>query len=147
MSQIQACVVSLENAVPELWLNDGKTSFDFLISLVLENLNYQISCGVPIFYLCCCTLKLNSPWESDTMEGGKSKGGLATHVERKSRYLLAGKLSNKLAATYTATTLNLFALISQDAIKTMTVDNGSEFARFKEIETNLGIQVYFADPY
>ena len=86
-------------------------------------------------------------WESDTMEGGKSKGGLATHVERKSRYLLAGKLSDKLAATYTATTLNLFALISQAAIKTMTVDNGSEFARFKEIETNLGIQVYFADPY
>ena len=86
-------------------------------------------------------------WESDTMEGGKSKGGLATHVERKSRYLLAGRLRDKLAASYTATTLNLFALIPQNALKTMTVDNGSEFARFKDIEAKLGIQVYFADPY
>jgi len=33
-------------------------------------------------------------WESDSMEGGKSKGGLATHVERKSRYLVASKLNN-----------------------------------------------------
>lgn len=40
-------------------------------------------------------------WEGDTMEGGKAKGGLATYVERRSRYLLAAKLTDKKAATMT----------------------------------------------
>lgn len=85
-------------------------------------------------------------WESDTMEGAKSSGGLATHVERKSRYLLAGKLVNKLSATYTATTIKLFSQVPELRIKTMTADNGSEFAGFKEIEQRTGVSVYFADP-
>ena len=29
----------------------------------------------------------------------------------------------------------------------MTVDNGKEFARFKELEDNTALTVYFADPY
>ena len=29
----------------------------------------------------------------------------------------------------------------------MTFDNGSEFARFKDIEITTGIMVFFADPY
>lgn len=86
-------------------------------------------------------------WESDTMEGMKSSGGLATHVERKSRYLLAGKLGNKLSATYTAMTIKLFSPVPRMHIKTMTVDNGSEFAGFKEIERGTGVSVYFADPH
>jgi transposase, IS30 family len=86
-------------------------------------------------------------WESDTLEGARSSGGLATHVERKSRYLLAGKLDNKLSATFTATTLKLFAQVPKRRIKTMTVDNGSEFAKFKEIEQHTGVSIYFADPH
>ena len=31
--------------------------------------------------------------------------------------------------------------------KTLTVDNGKEFARFKELEDKTGLIVYFADPY
>src|SRR5664280_174593 len=30
---------------------------------------------------------------------------------------------------------------------TLTLDNGKEFSRFKEIETKTGLTVYFADPY
>ena len=40
-------------------------------------------------------------WEGDTMEGGKGSGGIATHVERKCRYLLAAKLIDKKAITMT----------------------------------------------
>ena len=40
-------------------------------------------------------------WESDTMEGAKGKGGLATHIERKSRYLIAARLHDKKAETFT----------------------------------------------
>ncbi|RCS56455.1 IS30 family transposase, partial [Parvibium lacunae] len=31
--------------------------------------------------------------------------------------------------------------------ETLTLDNGTEFARFKEIERRTGLRIYFADPY
>jgi transposase, IS30 family len=31
--------------------------------------------------------------------------------------------------------------------KTLTLDNGKEFSQFKMLETNTGLEVYFADPY
>ena len=34
-------------------------------------------------------------WEGDTVEDKKGTGGIATHVERKSRYLIAAKLTDK----------------------------------------------------
>ena len=32
-------------------------------------------------------------------------------------------------------------------LKTLTFDNGKEFALFKQLEQALGLQVYFAHPY
>jgi len=86
-------------------------------------------------------------WESDSMEGGKSKGGLATHAERKSRYLVAGKLDNKRSDTFMAVSTALFEQIEPRFIKTFTVDNGSEFSQFKTLEAATNSKVYFADPY
>jgi len=86
-------------------------------------------------------------WESDSMEGGKSKGGLATHVERKSRYLVAGKLSDKRSETFMNVSNVLFSNIAPSLVKTFTVDNGSEFAHFKTLEVATKSKVYFADPY
>jgi len=86
-------------------------------------------------------------WESDSMEGGKSKGGLATHVERKSRYLVAGKLDNKRSDTFMAVSAALFKQVESRLIKTFTVDNGSEFSQFKTLEEATNSKVYFADPY
>ena len=86
-------------------------------------------------------------WESDTVEGAKGSGGIATHVERKSRLLIAGKLSDKCAETYSQSTISSFELIPEKWRKTLTVDNGKEFAKFKQIESATGMKVYFADPY
>ena len=86
-------------------------------------------------------------WESDSMEGGKSKGGLATHVERKSRYLVAGKLEDKRSDTFMRVSSLLFEIINPALIKTFTVDNGSEFAQFKTLEEATNSKVYFAVPY
>ena len=86
-------------------------------------------------------------WEGDTVEGGKGMGGLATHVERKSRYLKAGKLLDKTADTFTKTTHRLFKTLPKRLRKTLTVDNGSECAGFKSIEKLTGMAVFFADPY
>ena len=73
-------------------------------------------------------------WEGDTIEGKKSSGYIATVVERKSRYLLASKMENKMAATLTAQGTKSFRSIPRKMRKTLTVDNGSEFAQFKEYE-------------
>lgn len=86
-------------------------------------------------------------WESDSVEGAKSKGALATHVERKSRYLVAGKLANKTSDTFMSVSIALFEGFNPKHIKTFTVDNGSEFARFKKLEQATDSKVYFADPY
>ncbi|MEE9445310.1 MAG: IS30 family transposase [Cocleimonas sp.] len=72
-------------------------------------------------------------WESDTMEGGRSLGGLATHVERKSCFLVAGKLMDKRSATFMDATIKAFKFMDERLIKTFTTDNGSEFAEFKRL--------------
>jgi len=86
-------------------------------------------------------------WEGDTVEGSKGGGHLTTHVERKSRYLIAGKLNDKTAAETSKITATAFRRIPRKLRHTLTLDNGKEFARFKEIEKNTGLTVYFADPY
>ena len=81
------------------------------------------------------------------MEGAKGKGALATHVERRSRYTLTRKLTNRRADTFSRATINAFRSIPGKLRKTMTCDNGKEFARFKDIERRLKLTVYFANPY
>jgi len=86
-------------------------------------------------------------WEGDTIEGKKSTGYMATHIERKSRYLIAAKLRDKTAESLTVQSMKAFWRIPKKMRKTLTVDNGKEFARFKELEEKTGLTVYFADPY
>jgi len=86
-------------------------------------------------------------WEGDTLEGAKGKGGLATHVERRSRYLIAAKLVDKKAATMNTQSISSFLKLPMSRRKTLTVDNGKEFSQFKELEKETGLSVYFADPY
>jgi IS30 family transposase len=81
------------------------------------------------------------------MEGQKGTGGIATHVERKSRYLIVAKLSDKQAKTMTAQTVKAFKSVPRQLRKTLTVDNGKEFADFKQIESKTGLAVFFTDPY
>jgi len=86
-------------------------------------------------------------WEGDTVEGGKGSGYIATHVERKSRYLIAAKLANKTAAVTATSVVAAYRRIPKTMRQTLTLDNGKEFARFKDIEKGAGLTVYFADPY
>jgi len=86
-------------------------------------------------------------WEGDTVEGRKGSGGIVTYVERKSRYLVASKLSDKTAATLTNQSARAFMRIPKTMRKTITVDNGKEFSQFKILEKKTGHCIYFADPY
>lgn len=93
------------------------------------------------------TRKRIGDWESDSVVGRNHKSHIATHVERKSRFILSAKLESKSADDYNAATIRLFKKIPDSRIKTMTVDNGKEFAGFKQLEKQLNTKVYFAHPY
>lgn len=86
-------------------------------------------------------------WESDTVEGKGRSAYLVTHVERKSRYLLAARVGDKCAQTVNRGTFRMFRKIPPKLRKTMTVDNGREFTKFKDLEKRLKLDVYFAHPY
>jgi IS30 family transposase len=86
-------------------------------------------------------------WESDTVEGRKGSGLIATHVDRKARYTIAVKVADKSAETVTMATLKAMKTLPSEKIKTMTFDNGKEFAGFKQLEQGLKMRSYFAQPY
>ena len=96
---------------------------------------------------CVATRERYGDWEGDTLEGKRGGGHIATHVERKSRYLIAAKLTDKSAAVTAQSVTAAYRRIPKSMRKTLTLDNGKEFARFKQIEQATGLQVYFADPY
>jgi transposase, IS30 family len=96
---------------------------------------------------CVATRERYGDWEGDTVEGRKGSGHIGTHVERKSRYLMAAKLTDKSAAVTAQSVTGAYRRIPKAMRKTLTLDNGKEFARFKQIERDTGLQIYFADPY
>jgi IS30 family transposase len=83
-------------------------------------------------------------WEGDTVLGGVGKGCLLTLVDRKSRFLIACVMKSKSAKE---TEKQLTQALSEVKVYSVTLDNGSEFARFKEIEAQLGAPIYFADTH
>ncbi|HEY6873861.1 MAG TPA: IS30 family transposase, partial [Geobacteraceae bacterium] len=62
-------------------------------------------------------------------------------------YLIAAKLPDKKAATMNVQTIAAFRRLPRLIRQTLTVDNGKEFSKFKEMEARTGLKVYFADPY
>ena len=86
-------------------------------------------------------------FESDTLKGSfHSPCGLATHVDRKTRYLVLARLPDRKAATYVRETQRAFARHGLTP-KTFTVDNGMEFAQHQQLEAALGGLVFFAHRY
>lgn len=85
-------------------------------------------------------------WEGDTVIGAGRKGVLVTLVERKSRYTLAYPLPSRHSARVTQAIVDLLRPHRQ-ACKTLTFDNGKEFAEHEFIASCLKAKVYFAQPY
>ena len=85
-------------------------------------------------------------WEGDTVIGGDRKGALLTLVERKSRYTLAHPRRSKHSAGVTQAIVGLLRPHNK-ACKTLTFDNGKEFAGHEFIASCLKAKVFFAHPY
>ena len=83
-------------------------------------------------------------WEGDTVYGGVGKGLLVTLVDRKSRLLKMGLLA---ARTAEGTRKVIEKLLCGLPVKSVSLDNGSEFSEFRKLEESLSALVYFAEPH
>jgi transposase, IS30 family len=86
-------------------------------------------------------------WESDTVIGCNHTGVVVTHVDKASKYLLAGLAKNKTMQQINQVTIGLFEGVKTAFRKTMTFDNGREFCGHQELAQSLGLSTYFANPY
>ncbi len=89
-------------------------------------------------------------WESDTIVGKAHKGFIASHVERKSKYTLLAKLSDKRSDTFNKASIKAFRRVQKKIslpLHTLTTDNGKEFSGHKFLAEMLNVDVYFAHPF
>jgi IS30 family transposase len=86
-------------------------------------------------------------WEGDTIVGANRRGGAVTLVERKSGYVLLGKVPNLQAATVRQAAAGRYATMPTTLRKTLTLDNGKEFAEHEQLEAEAELKIYFAKPY
>ena len=83
-------------------------------------------------------------WEGDTVYG--QDGYFVTVVERVSKLFLTCRVKNKSKKVVTKA-LRKMLKPYKSICKTITFDNGGEFAGHKEVSKLLNCQIYFAKPY
>ena len=85
--------------------------------------------------------------ECDLVNGLKGTGNLVTVAERMTRFTLVAYVATKEADAVAGAIIVMLASLPKGFLKTLTFDNGKEFARFALIERALGVKAYFANPY
>lgn len=83
-------------------------------------------------------------WEADLVEGTKGTGFVLTLVDRKSRFTLFRKILNKTKQVVTET---IIAALNLFKVRTITYDNGLEFAGHMEVNRELDARSFFCAPY
>ena len=85
-------------------------------------------------------------WEGDTVIGAKHKGAIVTLDERVSKLRLALPMVGKFATHTKEAIIELLEPI-KPFVKSITFDNGKEFAMHKDMASSLECDTYFAKPY
>jgi len=85
-------------------------------------------------------------WEGDTLIGASRQQAIVSLVERKSGYCLLAHVPRKTSEAVKAAIVQSLSPI-RARVKTLTFDNGLEFAQHGEIDQALDSTSYFADPY
>lgn len=86
-------------------------------------------------------------WEGDLMQFRTQRGNLLTLVERKTRFTLTAPLKSKTAAETGDALGRALQPLPRAARRTITFDNGGEFADYLDLEDHTGIRAYFCDPH
>jgi len=93
------------------------------------------------------TRTLIGHWEGDTVIGKNNDGFIVTLVERSSRILHAVITSSKETVEVVGAVVETLLDRPPSWLKTITFDNGTEFASHQTIKEKLGMDIYFAAPY
>jgi len=86
-------------------------------------------------------------WEGDLMQFRTQRGNLLTLCERKTRFTVAAPLKTKTAAETDAMLRRILGSLPQPARRTITFDNGSEFALHHNLMEALATEAFFCDPH
>lgn len=85
-------------------------------------------------------------FEGDTVLGPPGTGGLATLVDRKSRFTIVVKIKSKNADHVHKKLKQRLRELDEAHRRSITFDNGTEFARCHRLEKHLNMKLYYADP-
>jgi Transposase and inactivated derivatives, IS30 family len=85
-------------------------------------------------------------WEADTIIGKNHQQAIVSLVDRKTKYCLLAKVAQKTAAVVEAAICRKLAR-HKAKVKTITSDNGREFAHHEQIARHLEADFFFAHPY
>jgi len=85
-------------------------------------------------------------WEGDTVESKGHRGGLGTFVDMRSKYVVIRKLRDKSSEVMKNAIIGSFKNCPE-LIRTLTVDNGSEFALHDDVRKELKSNVLSNDNY
>jgi IS30 family transposase len=85
-------------------------------------------------------------WEMDTVLGTGDQHCIVTLVERVTGAVLIGKLRRRNTASLNRRVIELIRA-HQNAFRSITADNGTEFHSYEDIERATGVPIYFATPY
>jgi IS30 family transposase len=86
-------------------------------------------------------------WEADFMLFAKYGQGLLVTHERQSRYTVLDNPPDRKAERTAKHLAELFGSIPPSLRKTLTIDNGTEFALHYRLTEQLTLQTYFCDPH
>lgn len=85
-------------------------------------------------------------WEGDTVIGRDRHHCILTLVERASGLAIIKKLESRTAAEVNRAAADAIRE-HQGNFKTLTLDNGTEFHGYKDLEAKFSLKCYFATPY
>ena len=87
-------------------------------------------------------------WEVDTVHSAGHQGGLVTIVERKSLFYIVRKVADLTSETVTNTLINMMLpYADKGQVRSITSDNGSEFAQHKRVSEALKCSFFFGRPH
>ena len=86
-------------------------------------------------------------WEADLIAFQKNSRHILVCYERKLRYTAAIKLPSKRAEDTIKALISFFRSLPAHLRKSVTFDNGLEFARHMDLQSKLSMKTFFCDPY
>lgn len=86
-------------------------------------------------------------WEGDLVNGKHGTGHYVTLTDRATRFTKIKRIGSKDARTVLAALRGLLSGVPPVARRTLTLDNGKEFALHAGLAERCGVGVYFARPY